>query len=322
MKFLVDFLVGLPTTPLVGDYLIPWIVERNIIDSESILANLHTIVYVILFYHAVYLFGSWILFPPLAELKVSYDERNAKDEKTRSHLIKKHKGKVNQLAIQSSIHLISFLQTLVVLYLSFAFFSNREVSNAEAYPDSDSRIFGEVRETQLVCLFGVSYFIWDMFISAVHSTFAFFIHGVVSTGAYYIGMKPYLQYYAPVFLMMELSNPSLNIRWFLMKYFPKEHKISKFVLFVNNLILMIIFFFVRICWGWYSTIMLIADFYNVRNDPRFRFVDTIIVVTCNLTIDCLNIVWFSMMVSTAVVLIRGDKKNKKKVPLQDAKKNK
>lgn len=311
MKFLVDFLTGLDQPVFIRDFVIPFLLNHNIITSQSVLDNLHTILYATLFYHIVYLIGAYIVFPPLSKCKIIYDENHAKNEEIRTHIHNTREKKIKNLSIQASIHFISFLQTLVVLYLSFVFFLNPEISGKESYPDSDSRIFGEVRETQLVCLFGLAYFIWDAYISAVHSTLAFTIHGIVSTGAYYIGMKPYLQYYAPVFLMFELSNPFLNIRWYGLKFFPSDNKINEIVLLINNLILMLIFFFVRVLWGWYQTYMLIFDFYTVRNDPRFILIDTVIVVTCNLTIDVLNVIWFSLMVKTAVQVITGSKDKKK-----------
>ena len=313
MRYLVDFLVDLPQPALIRDYVIPFLLDYNLITSKSILNNLHTVLYTSLFYHIVYLIGAYIIFPPLSKLKIDYDENNSKDKEVRSRLHSNRKKKIQELSIQASIHFISFLQTLVVLYLSFVFFLNPDVSGKESYPNSDSRIFGEVRETQLVCIFGLAYFIWDAYISSIHSTLAFTIHGIVSTGAYYIGLKPYLQYYAPVFLMFELSNPFLNIRWYGLKFFPPDNKINKIVLLINNLFLMIIFFFVRILWGWYQTFMLIYDFYTVRNDPRFLPIDTIIVVTCNLTIDVLNVIWFSLMVKTAIGLLKGSKTKEKKI---------
>lgn len=303
MRFLVEFLVGFPQPTLIRDYIIPFLLNHNLITSKSVLDNLHTVLYTSLFYHIVYLIGAYIVFPPLSKLKIDYDVNHAKDKEARSQITNTRERKIQDLSIQASIHFISFLQTLVVLYLSFVFFLNSDISSKENYPDSDSRIFGEVRETQLVCMFGLAYFIWDAYISSIHSTLAFTVHGIVSTGAYYIGLKPYLQYYAPVFLMFELSNPFLNIRWYGLKFFPSNNKITKIVLLINNLILMIIFFFVRILWGWYQTFMLIYDFYTVRNDPRFLLIDTIIVVICNLTIDILNVIWFSLMVKTAISLI-------------------
>lgn len=311
MKFLVDFLTGLPQPVFVRDTVIPFLVEHNILTSKSVLDNLHTILFTTLFYHIVYLIGAYIVFPPLSRCKITYDENHAKTEEIKKHIHDTREKKIKHLSIQASIHFISFLQTLVVLYLSFVFFLNPEISGKESYPDSDSRIFGEVRETQLVCLFGLGYFIWDAYISACHSTLAFTIHGIVSTGAYYIGMKPYLQYYAPVFLMFELSNPFLNIRWYGLKFFPSDNKISEIILLLNNLILMLIFFFVRVLWGWYQTYMLITDFWTVRNDPRFILIDTIIVVTCNLTIDVLNVIWFTLMLKTAIKVITGSKDKKK-----------
>ena len=261
MKFLVDFLVDLPQPSFIRDYVIPFLSSHNLITSKSVLDNLHTVLYTTLFYQIVYLIGAYIVFPPLSKLKVNYDENHAKNEEIRSHIHNNRDKKIKHLSVQASIHFISFLQTLVVLYLSFVFFLNPNVSGKENYPDSESRMFGEIRETQLVCMFGLAYFIWDAYISSIHSSAAFIIHGLVSTGAYYIGLKPYLQYYAPVFLMFELSNPFLNIRWYVLKFFPSDNKTSEIVLLINNLILMIFFLLREKLYG--VGFMLISDFYAV-----------------------------------------------------------
>ncbi|CCF55983.1 hypothetical protein KAFR_0A05480 [Kazachstania africana CBS 2517] len=286
MQSLIDFLLNLPQPVFFKTTLIPLLETNGFVESRSILNNLHSILYIALFYQTAFLFSIWFLFPPHVNRKFK-DEKD--DEKKRHNLV-----------IQSGIHFISFLQTVVVLYLSIGILKQREMLSIR-YPSSEERIFGENRDTQTVCLFALGYFIWDICISAVYSTLPFVLHGVVSTIVYFIGLKPYLQYYAPVFLIFEISNPFLNFRWFGLKYVPNWDK----TLLFNNLILMITFFLGRIAWGWYQIAVLCIDFYNVRNMPQYRPLDTWIIVIGNLILDVLNVVWFSSMVSVAIKVIKG-----------------
>jgi hypothetical protein len=40
------------------------------------------------------------------------------------------------------------------------------------------------------------------------------VHGIACFLVYFLGFKPYLNYYGPIFLMFEISTIFLNIHWF------------------------------------------------------------------------------------------------------------
>lgn len=315
MNHLIEFLLNLPQPTVFESHIIPYLQSNNWVISEGILNNLHSVIYVALFYHLCFLIGVWFIFPPLATWKINWDKAHdivsASDKKTSSNTPyrKHHKSDTKRhkdLVIQGSIHFISLLQTLVVLYLSISFLINPRLSS-DPYPDCESRIFGYHRHTEVVCIFAIGYFMWDAFISLLYSSLPFVLHGIVSSVVYFIGIKPYIQYYAPVFLIFEISNPFLNIRWFGLKFLPTDNKYCNLALLGNNLILLITFFIGRIAWGWYQIGKLCYDFYQMRNDPRFVLTDTLIIVGGNFVLDILNVIWFSTMLTVAIKVIKGKK---------------
>ncbi|QID88523.1 hypothetical protein GRS66_011242 [Saccharomyces pastorianus] len=304
-----NVLLTLPQPELFKTTVIPCLVKHNLIKSEAILSNLHSVFYVAIFYHIWFLFGKWILFPPLVRWKLNYDQVHGekKDEKVSPERQAQHyKKKSTSLINQSSVHLISLLQSIVVLYYSLKFLLDPKAS-AEPYQTSHSRVFAETRDTQVICIFAIGYFVWDIYISTMYSTFPFVVHGIISTVVFCIGLKPYIQYYAPVFLMFELSNPSLNFRWFGIKFLPHKSKFCSLMLLLNNMALMVIFFVARIAWGWYQIGKLSYDFYQVRNEPGFAVFDTIVILAGNFVLDVLNVIWFSTMVSVAAKVFKKGK---------------
>lgn len=290
MGQLKDFLLELPPSTVLKAYVVPFLSERGWIESPTILENLHSIIYVALFYQACFLLGKWTLFP----LLVRWSHR--KDEHKRQKLVH-----------QSSVHFVSFIQSIVILYVAFECLWSENYRLE--YPTAVDRIFTSHRDTEVVCVFAVGYFAWDIYISVFYSTLPFVLHAVVSTLVFCIGLKPYIQYYAPVFLLFELSNPFLNIRWFAQRYSPRDSALLNGLQTVNNVVLLLMFFVARICWGWLQIGRLVYDFYQVHADPRFLPLETLIIVGGNLVLDVLNVVWFSTMVSIAIKTIRNKNDN-------------
>ena len=139
------------------------------ITSKFVLDNLYTILHTTLFYQIVYLIGAYIVVPPLSKLKINYDENHAKNEEVRSH-IRNNLGQKDQ----ASNHFISFLQTLVVLYLSYVFFLNPNVCSTQKLSKFWIKNFWW-NPWDSVCMLWLAYFIWDTYISSIHSSVAFII---------------------------------------------------------------------------------------------------------------------------------------------------
>lgn len=212
-----------------------------------------------------------------------------------------------KLINQSSVHFVSFIQSVVILYVSFVCLLSDQY--ALEYQTAEQRVFKDHRDTEVVCVFAIGYFLWDIYISIFYSTLPFVLHALVSTTVFCIGLKPYIQYYAPVFLLFELSNPFLNLRWFSTKYFKgSKNRVLLFLQLLNNLLLLMMFFFARICWGWYQMGKLCYDFYQVHGNSNFLLCETIIIVVGNFILDILNLVWFSTMISVAFKTVTNKKK--------------
>lgn len=288
LETLVQYILDLPQPAILRTHAIPFLTDQKLISSDSLLSNLHSIIYVALFYQACFLVAKWIIFPPL------------------THLFKFAPDRRQKVVDQSAVHFVSFIQSVVILYISLNCLLSANY-NTE-YPTALDRIFNENRDTQIVCIFAIGYFTWDIYISVFYSTLPFVLHAVISTLVFCIGLKPYIQYYAPVFLLFELSNPFLNVRWFATKYLGHtSNKLLNLFQLLNNVSLLIVFFFARICWGWFQIAKLVYDFYQIHQDSRFLPYETAIIVVGNLVLDVLNLVWFSTMVSIAIKTITGKK---------------
>lgn len=293
LNWLKTFLLSLPNLSILENCVVPFLSNNNLIVSKSVLSNLHSIIYVALFYQFCFLLGKWLIFPIAAKfIKTGIDSK-----------------KRRKLINQSSVHFVSFVQSIVILYVSIECLLSS--TYRFEYPTAVDRIFNGHRDTEIVCIFAIGYFAWDIYISLFYSTLPFVLHAVVSTLVFCIGLKPYIQYYAPVFLLFELSNPFLNIRWFTVRYFPRANPVLSFIQMLNNLILLVMFFLARICWGWFQIGKLVYDFYLVRGDPRFLTAETIIIVAGNFILDILNLVWFSTMISIAFKTITRQNPSKK-----------
>ncbi|SCU98001.1 LADA_0H09890g1_1 [Lachancea dasiensis] len=266
------------------------------ITSTKILANLHSALYVAAGYHMVFLMSKWVLFPPLVRWRLAH---------SKDHSRRGRQGLVNQ----SALHFVSMIQSFVILYLSLAYLQTHGPTTT--HPSALRRVFDHDVESEVICVFAIGYFVWDAVISVFYSSLPFIMHGLISTVMFSIGLKPYIQFYAPAFLMFELSNPFLNFRWFGIKFFPQVSETNKTftaralncVQLLNNVVLILVFFGARIVWGWYQIFMLCSDFWQVRHDPRFLLLETATIVSGNLVLDVLNLVWFLKMLSVAKRII-------------------
>lgn len=284
----IEYLLNLPPPTILSQHVLPWMVKNGFVTSQTFIDNIHTAIYVALFYQVCFLVANYFIFPPFAAL-------------TNTHNRKK-------LVNQSAVHFVSVVQTVIVLKLSFDCLLSEHYHARFAEPAL--RIFGVDRETMAIATFALGYFLWDIYISMVYSTLPFVIHAVVSTVVFCIGMKPYIQYYGCVFLMFELSNPFLNIRWFVMKYLSgsDDSKLTRWIQLINNLCLMTVFFLARIVWGWWQIANLAYDFWLVRHDPRFLPWGSLAILLGNFVLDILNVVWFATMCKVAVKTIKGGAK--------------
>lgn len=136
--------------------------------------------------------------------------------------------------------------------------------------------------------------------------------------------RPFVNFYAPTFILYELSSPFLNIHWFCDKLNMTGSKVQLF----NGILLLCTFFGCRLVWGSYQSIRVFYDVYRAifypdlaLSDPELGKLDTpgvgsqadvmrfagdgtvpIWLAGCylasNLTLNGLNWYWFGKMIET------------------------
>jgi len=77
------------------------------------------------------------------------------------------------------------------------------------------------------------------------------------------GQRPFVNYYAPIFLLYELSTPFLNLHWF----FDKVHMTGTKAQLYNGLVLIGTFFACRLVWGSYQSFNAMSDIYKATREP-------------------------------------------------------
>ena len=70
--------------------------------------------------------------------------------------------------------------------------------------------------------------------------------------------RPFVNFYAPTFILYELSSPFLNIHWFCDKLNLTGTKLQ----FYNGIILLLTFFSCRLVWGSYQSLRVFYDVYR------------------------------------------------------------
>lgn len=70
--------------------------------------------------------------------------------------------------------------------------------------------------------------------------------------------RPFLYYYAPTFLLYELSSPFLNIHWFM----DKLGMTGSLPQLINGVVLISMFTAARLCWGTVSSVFVFRDIYK------------------------------------------------------------
>lgn len=244
-------------------------------QSCEIVNNLHTLLFGITLYSTLFQLSKILLLFPSVYVPL--------------------KNKKNRL--DCCVRLVSFIQAIIICVLGLPVFGNK-------YLGVD-HVFATTPYSKFYTSMALSYFIWDTIVSAVYVNYfgvGFLIHGIVSTAVFYIAVEyKFIQYYSAIFLLFEISTPFLDIRWVGLKF----DVLSETFKLINNIILILIFFFVRICWGWYQVFRLGFDLYAAKDTDGFNTVGAIIILACNFVLDVLNVFWFGKMMTVAIETLKG-----------------
>lgn len=133
--------------------------------------------------------------------------------------------------------------------------------------------------------------------------------------------RPFLNYYASVFILYELSTPFLNIHWF----FDKLEMTGSKAQLYNGIVLLATFFSARLIWGVAQSVIVWYDMYRaVFVGPNVEYMSftpadeklagtedvmmyakeagplpiwlAVIYLLSNITLNTLNVIWFGKMI--------------------------
>ncbi|EJT41597.1 TDA4-like protein [Saccharomyces kudriavzevii IFO 1802] len=169
--------------------------------------------------------------------------------------------------------------------------------NVVTYTDSYS---------SMVSSLSAGYFIWDLTMCMRHFKLygiEFTGHAVGSVYVMLLSLRPFCQPWIGRFLIYEASTPFVNINWFIMQCNAKSKNcIPLWFNVVNGLLLMTVFFVVRICWGTIASALLFKQMWNVRDElPK---VSAVAMMSLNIFMNWLNVLWFKKMLKIAKKLAK------------------
>jgi len=169
-------------------------------------------------------------------------------------------------------------------------------------------IFAPHSDAELPIAITLGYFLADL-VWAIQDPqlwgIGMFVHAVSCVFAYSFALiYRFLLYYGPIFLLWETSTIFLNIRGFLLAM-GKE---SSSLYLVNGIILILTFFSVRICYGYYQSYLVWKALLANTSAPLFliRYYQL-----SNIVMNSLNTYWMSLMFRAALSVGKPKKKLKK-----------
>lgn len=207
------------------------------------------------------------------------------------HLCKSYRALSKRTQINFDIHVVSQVQALLILALSFPLFGDVVLAQSmHAYTPYAG----------FVCSMALGYFIWDSYVCLRYIKLfgpGFLVHGLSAAVVFGQSFRPYAMKHAPIFLFFEASTPFLNVHWFV-THLPAG-LIPSWLELLNGVCLLFTFFSVRIVWGfYYAGVFALDALYYDTSELQPLWVP-LLMLGSNLTLDTLNVYWFSKMLKLA-----------------------
>ena len=161
--------------------------------------------------------------------------------------------------VDFDIHIVSMIQCIVSIVLTFYHFNNPHWQNRSNDPVNS--LLGSTPFGSMVGAVSAGYFVWDIWVCVYNFDIfgmGFLLHGGAALFGMVCTLIPYCQPWTASFLAFELSTPFVNLNWFASRM-PQGTFSDKFVI-INGLLLMVVFFFIRIIWGFYAIAQLAFGF--------------------------------------------------------------
>ncbi|KAG8165111.1 hypothetical protein KVR01_005386 [Diaporthe batatas] len=218
-------------------------------------------------------------------------------------------------------HVVSLFQsTLINILALWCMFADEERKTF----DWQQRIWGYTGASGMIQSLVAGYFVWDFIITICFVDvfgIGVLVHATSALLVYSFGYRPFLNYYANVFILYELSTPFLNIHWF----FDKMGMTGSKAQLYNGIILLVTFFSARLIWGVGQSFVVWYDMYRALfTAPNTEFMSVTpadetlpgtedimmyakeagplpywlvaIYLVSNLALTTLNFIWFGKMI--------------------------
>lgn len=162
------------------------------------------------------------------------------------------------------IHVVSFVQSVLINVLAlWVMFADEERKRMNI----DERVHGYTGANGLVQALATGYFIYDLIVSTLHINLfgvGMLFHAISALCVFSLGFRPFVNYYAPTFILYELSSPFLNIHWFLDKVNMTGSKLQWY----NGMMLLVVFFSCRLVWGTWQSVIVYGDMWHAWKQSR------------------------------------------------------
>ncbi|KAL4880044.1 TLC domain-containing protein [Aspergillus karnatakaensis] len=173
-------------------------------------------------------------------------------------LFPNHYPKLNKRTkLNWDVHVVSLVQSTfinaVALWVLFVDEERKSMTPAE-------RVYGYTGSCVLISSLAVGYFIYDLIVSTIYVNMfgiGMLFHAVSALWVFSFGYRPFVNFYAPVFILYELSSPFLNIHWFL----DKVNMTGSSLQWYNGMALLAVFFCCRLVWGTWQSVIVYSDMF-------------------------------------------------------------
>ncbi|KAG9199743.1 hypothetical protein G6514_007968 [Epicoccum nigrum] len=177
------------------------------------------------------------------------------------------------------VHVVSFVQSTVICGLALWVMLDDDERDQMSQVE---RVHGYTGGTGLVQAFAGGYFLWDLMVTVQHvSVFGvgMLFHAISALCVFSLGFRPFVNFYAPTFILYELSSPFLNIHWFC----DKLSLTGSTLQLVNGIFLLLTFMSCRLFWGTYQSIRVFGDIWAAYKAGPITFLDPAIKSYDNIT---------------------------------------
>ncbi|RSL70519.1 hypothetical protein CEP54_001663 [Fusarium duplospermum] len=274
---------------------VPWLAEKaqpwaDLFDLPSLPLHIHEVLAAALLYSIVF----WPISPWISNL-----------------LAPEHYSKLpRKRRLNWDAHVVSMVQSCLINGLAiWVMFTDNEIKNMTW----EERIWGYTGAAGFIQALAAGYFLWDLVVTSLNldvfglGTLA---HAIAALLVYSLGFRPFLNYYACVFILWELSTPFLNVHWFMDKVGMTGTRAQLY----NGLMLLFTFFSARLVYGTYMSFSVFQDVWaGINTHPNvealatqtmtFAHEDSTVPVwlgaaylASNITLNSLNFYWFFMMI--------------------------